>query len=260
MDSYLQRVRKYASTMADTVIPPSDGTNASNAPVARMGNQSDTSWAGWAISSFTNKVTTAKGTMESTTNGHAVSEQNRPESISLPPSGTTTPKLQLSSAKPAQAQANKVAGTSSVGEHADFAAADNESNDAFDAWGTMDDDDDTFFDASASRKATRSPGPSAAFNDGGEPDFAGWLAAQSQAKAKRPLPKGLAKQSAGGGATLAVRPGTAERTISTGSIGSGVGARKLASTIVKPKVTAPVVKKTDTKPAVAEDDWGDAWD
>ncbi len=261
VDSYLQRVRKYALTMADTASLPSDGVNSSVAPAARMGNQNDTSWAGWAISSFTNKVTAAKGTMESATNGQSRATQNGSGSTSLPTSGRATPTLQASSPRPKQVQ--PATAKSRTSEEADFGAAEEEANDAFDAWGTMDDDDDTFFDASASRKMTPSPGPTAAFNDGGEPDFAGWLAAQSQVKAKRPLPKGLAKPAASSGPSLASRPGTAERTVSTGSVGSGIGARKLASTTVKPKVAAPIAKKPVVKPAAAavtEDDWGDAWD
>jgi SCY1-like protein 1 len=261
LDSYLLRVRKYASTMADTALPPNDGVSATNAPAARMGNQNDTSWAGWAISSFTNKVTTARGTMESTTNGHAKPGQNGSATVSLPPSGRATPTLQVQQAARNQPQTGNAA--LQTEETPNFDGPDNRNDDAFDAWGTMDDEDDTFFDATASRKRTPSPGPAAAFDDGGEPDFAGWLAAQSQAKAKKALPKGLAKSTTSSSASLNVRPGLADRTISTGSMGSGVGARKLASTTAKPKVTAPVVKKAEVKtnqPEVAEDDWGDAWD
>lgn len=261
VDSYLHRVRKYALTMSDTALPPTEGPNLTNVSAARMGNQSDTSWAGWAISSFTNKVATASGTMDPATNGHAKTGQNGSASVSLPTSGRATPTVQLSSSKPVQSR--PVIAASQAEEDADFGAAESEANDAFDAWGTMDDDEDTFFDATASRKMTPSPGPAAAFNDGGEPDFAGWLAAQSQAKAKRPLPRGLPKPASGTGASLSVRPVAGDRTISTGSVGSGIGTRKLASTTVKPKVTAPVVKKVEAKPAAsasAEDDWGDAWD
>jgi SCY1-like protein 1 len=127
----------------------------------------------------------------------------------------------------------------------------------------MDGEEDTFFDAVASRKRTPSPGPALAFDDGGEPDFAGWLAAQSQAKAKKALPKGLTKSTASSSAPLNVRPGLADRTTSTGSMGSGVGARKLAGTTAKPKMTAPVAIKAEVKmkqPEITEDDWGDAWD
>ena len=261
LDSYLQRVRKYASAMADTALPPNDGVGAANAPVARMGNQNDTSWAGWAISSFTNKVTTARGTMESTANGHAKSGQNGSAAASLPPSGRATPTVQVQN--PARSQPQVVNTVPQAVGTAGFDGLDERPDDGFDVWGTMDDEDDTFFDTTASRKMTPSPGPAAAFNDGGEPDFAGWLAAQSQGKAKRPLPKGLAKSTTSSPASLNTRPGLADRTTSTGSMGTGVGARKLASTTVKPKVTAPPTKKAEVKtksPEATEDDWGDAWD
>ena len=263
LDNYLQRVRKYTSTMADTALPPVDGASAANAPAARMGNQNDTSWAGWAISSFTNKVTLARGTMESITNGQARPGQNGSATVSLPPSGRATPTVQVQ-----QAARNKSPtgnGAPTAEETANFDATNDEIDNSFEAWGTMDDDDDTFFDASTSRKRTPSPGPAVAFDDGGEPDFAGWLAAQSRAKAKRALPKGLAKSNSNSrsSASVNVRPGPGDRTISTGSMGSGVGLRKLASNTVKPKVTAPAAKQPEVKtkaPNVTEDDWGDAWD
>ena len=107
--------------------------------------------------------------------------------------------------------------------------------------------EDDFFDAPSEHKPP--PAPPVSFDDGGEPDFEGWLSAQAQAKSKAPLPKGLAK------------PSAPARTTTTGSVGSGAGAKKLASTIAKPK-PPPATKAISTKPkeTAAEDDWGDAWD
>lgn len=93
----------------------------------------------------------------------------------------------------------------------------------------------------------------ASFDDGGEPDFEGWLKAQAQAKSKGPLPKGLAKPS-----TQANGRSGITRTITTGSVGSGVGTKKLVGTTIKPKPSA--TKVISTKPKDADDDWGDAWD
>lgn len=104
--------------------------------------------------------------------------------------------------------------------------------------------DDDFFDASSESKPAAAPAIS--FDDGGEPDFEGWLKAQAQAKSKSSLPKGLAK------------PAAVTRTTTTGSVGSGAGLKKLASTVAKPK--APPSKSISTKPMEIEDDWGDAWD
>jgi SCY1-like protein 1 len=261
LDSYLQRVRKYASTMADTALPPSEGVSTANAPAARMGNQNDTSWAGWAISSFTKQVATARGMMESTANGHEKPGQDGLMSVSLPPSGRATPTVQVQPATRNQPQTITTAPRAN--ETAYFDGPEDGNDEGLDAWGTMDGEEDTFFDAVASRKRTPSPGPASAFDDGGEPDFAGWLAAQSQAKAKKAFPKGLTKSTTSVSAPLNVRPGLADKTASTGSMGSGVGARKLAGTTAKPKMTAPVAKKAEVKtkqPEVTEDDWGDAWD
>ena len=260
-DGYLQRVRKYASGLPETALPPADAGNASNAPAARMGNQSDASWSGWAISSFTNKLSSARGTMDAATNGAPKPASGAAGSVSLPISGRATPTVQVSSASAAQSRPSTAASQTEVANY--FGADSNDNEEAFEAWGTMDDEDDTFFDAKAANKPAAGPGPAVPFNDGGEPDFAGWLAAQSQAKAKRPLPKGLAKSGSGTRTGLSARPTAVGRTISTGSVGTGTGAKKLGSTISKPKVTAPVVKKAEIKPKASEaadDDWGDAWE
>lgn len=113
--------------------------------------------------------------------------------------------------------------------------------------------EDSFFDAPAT-KPPPTPAP-ASFDDGGEPDFEGWLNAQAKAKSKAPLPKGLARPaSRTANGRLPVT-----RTTTTGGVGSGAGVKKVASTVVKPNVVVP--KIIDTKPKeVAEDDWGDAWD
>lgn len=115
-------------------------------------------------------------------------------------------------------------------------------------------EEDSFFDASSeapkpnSKPAVASTNP---FEENEEPDFAGWLAAQTGKKpGGKALPKGLAKPAAG-------RP-AASRIASTGTVG-GSGAKKAGSTAAKPK---PVVaKKIDTAPKNADDDegWGDGW-
>jgi SCY1-like protein 1 len=89
----------------------------------------------------------------------------------------------------------------------------------------------------------RAPAP-VNFDDGGEPDFAGWLAAQSQAKSKKPLPKGLSKTP---------RP-TGGRAATTGS----VGAKKSVVT-GKPK-PAPIKKVEVQKEEEEDEGWGDAWE
>ena len=123
-----------------------------------------------------------------------------------------------------------------------------------DAWSDM--QEEAFFDApSETTPKTSIPSAANPFQDDGEPDFAGWLAAQQKKPGTgKPLPKGLAKPGTANGS----RPATAGRMASTGSIG-GAGAKKAAVTAVKAK---PVVaKKIDTAPKAADDEdgWGDGW-
>ena len=134
-----------------------------------------------------------------------------------------------------------------------------DNDDVFEAWGAMDDDEDgagqeeadAFFDAQASPRPSTSTSSAATtpaatatatpFDDGGEPDFAGWLAAQSKARNKKPLPKGL-----GGAASGNKTAATAKST----------------KTQSKTVSSSQPAKKIDTKPKedTADDDGWDAWD
>jgi SCY1-like protein 1 len=91
-----------------------------------------------------------------------------------------------------------------------------------------------------------------AFDDKGEPDFAGWLAAQHTVKktTKNPLPKGLNKSSTAS-TTKSTRPTIGGRSSTAGSAATKrvVAPPKKAT----PKAEAP--KKTNEE----EEGWGDAW-
>lgn len=241
LDIYVQRIRKYGSTMPDTVLPPTTTLDTTKEP-ARIGTSNDKSWAGWAISSFTNKLTTAEGEIQPTANGNKTVEASTTRPASVPRPMKSPPSTQLHPPKETR-KAPPLA--RSVSEQpAPVAKEEDEADDVFDAWGAMDDDndedrqsEDPFSVASDSRASpglsTKSKPSPVPFDDGGEPDFAGWLAAQSMAKAKKPLPKGLSKTS-----TTTSKPAA-----------------------TKPKVVAPA-KKIDIKPKEEEEDdgWGDAWD
>jgi SCY1-like protein 1 len=129
---------------------------------------------------------------------------------------------------------------------------DENAEDDMDAWGDM--EGDAFFDAPTASASANTVSTANPFDDNGEPDFAGWLAAQSQKKpGMKPLPKGL-KKSVPPNSSIPVN----NRVASTGVVG-GAGAKKAAPTAVKPK---PVVaKRVDTAPKAADDDegWGDGW-
>lgn len=249
IDVYLSKIKKAAASMPDTVLPAEGAASAAGGP--RMSTPQPTesaaaSWAGWAISSFTNKLSTAAGEIQST-----ATPPNGSAAPSPPPQQQQQqqPKPSTASASTLHRQALKspALSTSSTPSLATAAAKDPFSSsfhddatpdydDAADAWGDMDDmveddndnDNDSnepsgaadFFKAADRPTAAtttttiprRANKPSAAtpkatptpFDDGSEPDFAGWLAAQAEKKKGgglgKGLPKGLAKTSGGAAA------------------------------------------------------------
>lgn len=253
-DVYLQRIRKYGNSLPDTVLPPPTIALA-NSAVPRMGTpQNDTpGWAGWAISSFTNKLATASGDMQSKAAKPQQGKSDR--SSSVPPAADLSrPPLP---APLSTLHRQTVTGTSTPARvptpTEQYFKNPMEDDDIDEAWGEM--AEDSFFEAPAEAKSN--PAPPISFDDGGEPDFEGWLKAQAQAKSKAPLPKGLAKPSANVSNASNGRH-TVARTTTTGSVGTGVGAKKLANTVAKPK--SATIKTISTNPKEADDDWGDAWD
>jgi SCY1-like protein 1 len=74
------------------------------------------------------------------------------------------------------------------------------------------------------------------FDLNADPDFEGWLNAQSQTKGKKPLPKGLAKSK-------------------TSKASSGKALPKSAG-----KSTLATRSKQAPKPKADDEDWGDSWD
>ncbi|CAG8982424.1 hypothetical protein HYALB_00007103 [Hymenoscyphus albidus] len=257
MDLFMQRIRKFADTMAATALPPPTAVDASTGSVPRMGTPQPSdaaSWTGWAISSFTNKVALATGEIQTSANGTAptdarssstpaANEARRPNTSTA---SASTLHRQAVVSPPATSTRNSSTTNDYFAEPTPYEGFD-------DPWGNM--EEEAFFDASSDApkpslksKAVASANP---FEDNEEPDFAGWLAAQAGKKpGSKVLPKGLAKPAAG-------RPASS-RVASTGTVG-GAGAKKAAATATKPK---PVVaKKIDTAPKNTDDDegWGDGW-
>lgn len=234
-------------------------TNGSTGP--RIGTPlNDTpGWAGWAISSFTNKLGTASGEIQSKAM-HPQRPSAGERSSSMPPNTSRVPALSAS-ASPLHREAITSTNTPKpidppADQYFSNPIDDDESID--EAWAAMAEDEfvDAPSDLAPGTHLQKSPAQTiaASFDDGGEPDFEGWLKAQAQAKSKGPLPKGLAKPSAQ--ATANVRSAIT-RTTTTGSVESGVGTKKLLGTATKPKPTT--TKAISTKPQDADDDWGDAW-
>ncbi|KID98782.1 protein kinase-like protein, partial [Metarhizium majus ARSEF 297] len=236
IDAYLQKVRKAASAMPDTALPP---PKAGETQPARMGTPQQSGsagWTGWAISSFTNKLSTAAGDMQTANGGSGVNSPKPapspgPETRRLPSTSASTRHKQAISPPPAQTSGTTSPSASAM---ADAFWQDDGFDDAGDAWGEMGDDDEVI----PSSTTSKAPEKTVPFDDGEEPDFAGWLAAQAQKKkpgSTKPLPKGLSKS------TATKKPA--------------------AKPAAKPATKGPAAKKIDMKPKETDDDdgWGDGW-
>ncbi|KAL8813351.1 MAG: hypothetical protein Q9200_000307 [Gallowayella weberi] len=258
-DIYAQRLRKHASTMPDSILPPPPATGA-NGAMPRIGTpQNDTRWAGWAISSFTNKLATASGEMQpKPTKARAGAEEARSSTVP-PTAGTGRP-----AAAGSVSQLHRQAVTGSTAPVLTrtttdrfFADAQEEDDEIDMAW--SDTAEESFFDAPLQSETvidTQPSMPASNFDDGGEPDFEGWLKAKAGLKSKPPLPKGLSKPTGHPNSRQ-----TAIRSTTTGHVGSGLGAKKLATTATSaPKVSPVKVIETKPKESSGDDDWGDAWD
>lgn len=249
VDVYIARIRKFAATMPDTVLPSPGLATGGASP--RMGTPAnDTSWAGWAISSFTNKLATTSGQMQagSATNGVA---DHRPSSVPLAP--TSQPPVPLASKPGMTLHSAKSTASIPTVKSPDLASGFNDEAEDFDNdWGGFADEEDKPQEKEEDpwgTPAVSKPTPTTTFDDKGEPDFAGWLAAQSNAKkpVKNTLPKGLAKSTTP--AAKASRPVVAARSSTTGS-----ATRKV---VAAPKKE---VKKEEPKQNEEEEEgWGDAW-
>lgn len=259
-DLYVQRIRKFATTLSDSTLQNPSGV-AANGNVTRAGSsQNGAGWTGWAISSFTNKFATASGDIEPKSNTlRSDTLGNRPSSVP-PTADTDRPALTAGSASRLHRQAvsrspaptDTRTSTDHVFEEAEVGDADLDQ-----AWGDF--GDDSFFDAPSEPKPAvaerKQPVVAVAFDDGGEPDFEGWLKAQAQAKSKTVLPKGLSKVSATGTS----RPKITKAT-TTGNTGSELGRKETAGPTNLSKTAAPTSIDTKPKDLSGEDDWGDAWD
>ncbi|KAI3326766.1 ARM repeat-containing protein [Xylariaceae sp. AK1471] len=256
MDIYLQRIRKAAASMPDTVLPPPTAEGAGPRMSTPQSSEAS-SWAGWAISSFTNKLSAVSGEMQTASNGTPT-----PRAAS-PSTGHESKRVasSTSSASALHRQAVKSPSPGPLSRNPSMTAPDayfkdpSPIEDEGDAWGDMGDMNDEAGDAwgestnawpsttpaTTTRKPAKKEPASIPFDDGSEPDFAGWLAAQAQKKTSsslggtKPLPKGLTKNNS-------------KKPLASRS----------ASTATKPVVT----KKIDLKPKDTGgdgDEWGDGW-
>lgn len=218
------------------------------------------SWAGWAISSFTNKLATASGQMQPTTNGSAALGAARPgdqRSSSVPPRPSTDSRPAVNRTLTPAAATVVVPQSTRTSTSENPFDADAAADDFGAAWGDEGDGDDDPWGDPVEKSTAAST--AAAFDDQGEPDFAGWLSAQAAAKqtSKKPLPKGLAKSSLAGSKPAATRSTSslgAKKPIIGGS--SGLGAKAPAKKTVETKKPEPIKKQEEAE----EEGWGDAWE
>ena len=141
-----------------------------------------------------------------------------------------------------------------------------------DAWGAMeemiDEDDDNQGASEVSAQVTGTPSsaatarkepanPFVAYGDSEKPDFAAWLTAQTQSKAKKTLPRGLSKKAE----SPSARPNLSGRAATTGKLPSGTGTAKAKpatstkTTMTATRSGAPV---TTSAPAIHTDDLDDS--
>lgn len=258
----MQRIRKYQTTLPETILPPPNTAAAgANANAPRMGTPAADagSWTGWAISSFTNKLASASGQIQPVTNGSSAPPPEQ-RSASVPPRPSTEARPAIGrtltpSAAPSVPSGLALSSRPSTSSNPFSADDEAEAEDFSAAWGD-DGDDDPWGEPAAIKAATTAASTlAAAFDDSasGEPDFAGWLNAQAAAKSasKKPLPKGLAK-------STTTKPKT---TASIGARKNVIGGTSGAAASAAARKAAEV-KKPPEKPKQEEDDggWGDAWE
>lgn len=256
VDTYITRIRKYTATMPDTVLPSPSPASASGGNAApRMGTPAnDSTWTGWAISSFTNKIAAASGQMQAGAAANGGADQ-RSHSVPPPAVPNASKPTLTPSARPGMTLTKSAASIPTIASPDPVDAFNDEAEDFDGDWGGFGDDDafGTSKDTSKQQDEEEDPwgapnvksAPATDFDDKGEPDFAGWLAAQNQAKKPigKTLPKGLTKSG-----TAAKKPVVA-RTAGAPNVKRVVVAQP------KKEVKKPEPKANEDE----EEGWGDAW-
>ena len=304
LDVFLHKTRKAGEGMSDTTTPSRVGSNTAT---PRMGtpqpggvgkDAAGVSWTGWAISSFTTKLSAVGGEIESgsgsiTPAGKAspalpvagigglntsVSALHRQAVKSPAPtswssrneSSATTPGSAFSPPEPDMADADDDFAWGDVDDVADDSFGDED--DGADAWGAVTPESSLSPSAkkesasSSSRPApagltgtTSSSNVASPFgHDDTEPDFAGWLAAQAQKKKAASLGGGLKPLPKG----LSKGAGGGiggDKALTGKKAGTGAGAAAVFKK-QQPVISAKT-KKVNLEPKDEGDDngWCDGW-
>lgn len=287
MDVYLQKIKKAAAEMPDTVLPPTQ-TGAGAAPRMSTPVQAESaaaSWTGWAISSFTNKISQAAGEIQPTSsNGSSLASAaaTRPGLATAASAPTTTasasslarqamksPGLAGSSLRPSSSGGGNNFGGESFFTDADPAAnnawgeeaGDNwGEDDAANAWGDLDDmnDDDTTMGVN-----TPSMASSTTFAAPAKKDLPTRNTHSSGSGTAQPFGDDgeldfaewlVSQQKSKAGGSKPLPKGLSKTTSKPATT---TAAKK---PVAKPAAKSAPAKKLDLKPKdVEEDGWGDAW-
>jgi len=271
LDIYIARIRKYGETLPVTILPSASATGSAVQPGQPQPGDSgaDAGWTGWAISSFANKFAAANGQIDPSANGGTITTSSTPD-ISRPTTADSQARTStiMHPAKTLHRQATETTKIAQsfispvVVDDAwsnDFNEEEQDGEEVDDAWGEMDEDDDTFFDASSKKAAVKpvvKPTIAPSSIQEGEPDFAAWLASkQAQTTVKKgPLPKGLTSSKAV--PTRTISPATT-KPVTTSIVRPPAGKTAAKPVMVKKQPATPA-KSATTKDE--DEGWGDAWD
>ncbi|RPB18799.1 ARM repeat-containing protein [Terfezia boudieri ATCC MYA-4762] len=278
LEVFLQRVKSLTENYPETVLPPplADGANSGAVTVGpnipRIGTpQTDDSWAGWAISSFTKNLSKAVGELESTNNtatstlnGSSGMGPRSPLESSIGKLGVPTPTTPRTTPPAPSSNLRKSFTAPKMHKPSSFLGEDdNEDNDP-DAWGDL--EEEKYFDAPATKPPARK------ISENEELDFVSLI----QPK-KKELPKGLSKPATMTKTSVVTSPKVPAKATVTKApvtkapvtkapvtkpvIGSSTTVKAATNSMAKKPVIAPS-KKSVAANADEKDGWGndDGWD
>lgn len=252
LETYLQRIKGLTASYPDTALsPPGNSSEMTVVPRMATANTDDSSWAGWAISSFTKKLNTTSGEIErgSAPNNNSCNDANPLFAPAMSASKvSSTPHLTKQAVTPFPLKSVFRGGQ------------DNEDNDP-DAWGDLEEED--FFDAPVSPLNPRTLVPVTTDTIGGATWDHGTVSDISSVfkKSKSPLPKGLVTMS-----STVPGPRGAPRTgfgLSFPNAGETLAAPAKQAGTIRSSVAARKIETKDVQDPWGtgdEEDWGEAWD
>ncbi|CUS13445.1 unnamed protein product [Tuber aestivum] len=256
LEVFLQRIKALTANYPDTAMPNPAATD-SGAAAPRMGTaQTDeSSWAGWAISSFTKKLSAASGEIERAASPGGLGSEPRPASAPIA-AAQTRPGLSAEVRTTSTLALQRKALSPTTPARTNFLGdEDNEDNDP-DAWGDL--DEDKFFDALDSSGSTKSkPTNTESFSEWGEPDIASMAN-----KSKNPLPKGLTRKPTAPRIGVVNAPSNVKGSVAAARkpLNKSMGMKPI---VAGTKTTPAPVAKVEVKADAWDDDadgWGDGWD